>query len=125
MNPLNPLIVQADRSVFLEAFNPLAEEARAAIAPFAELVSSPEHMHTYRVTPLSLWNAASAGLTAERMLEDWEPPPELVAAVVSFGDYIRTEVQALRLDVVADLTGGTTLEFDDQTVQAKLEVVSI
>ena len=70
MNPLNPLIVQADRSVFLEAFNPLAEEARAAIAPFAELVSSPEHMHTYRVTPLSLWNAASAGLTAERMLEE-------------------------------------------------------
>lgn len=68
MNPLNPLIVQADRSVFLEAFNPLAEEARAAIAPFAELVSSPEHMHTYRVTPLSLWNAASAGLSAEQML---------------------------------------------------------
>lgn len=69
MNPLNPLIVQADRSVFLEAFNPLAEEARAAIAPFAELVSSPEHMHTYRVTPLSLWNAASAGVSAAQMVD--------------------------------------------------------
>lgn len=68
MNPANPLIVQADRSVFLEAFNPLAEQARAAIAPFAELVSSPEHMHTYRVTPLSLWNAASTGIGPEEMV---------------------------------------------------------
>lgn len=68
VNPANPLIVQADRSVFLEAFNPLAEQARVAIAPFAELVSSPEHMHTYRVTPLSLWNAASTGMTPEQML---------------------------------------------------------
>lgn len=67
-DPMNPLIVQADRSVFLEAFNPRADEARAAIAPFAELVSSPEHLHTYRVTPLSLWNAASTGMTADAML---------------------------------------------------------
>ena len=67
-DPLNPLIVQADRSVFLEAFNPRADAARAVLAPFAELVSSPEHLHTYRITPLSLWNAASAGLDAETML---------------------------------------------------------
>ncbi|MFD1733111.1 helicase-associated domain-containing protein [Deinococcus malanensis] len=64
-DPSNPLIVQADRSVFLEAFNPRAEAAQTDIAPFAELISSPEHLHTYRVTPLSLWNAASAGLTAD------------------------------------------------------------
>lgn len=54
--------------MFLEAFNPLAEQARAAIAPFAELVSSPEHLRAYRVTPLSLWNAASTGIEPEEMV---------------------------------------------------------
>ena len=68
-DPTNPLIVQADRSVFLETFNERAEEARAAIAPFAELEKSPEHIHTYRITPLSLWNAASAGLDSQTMVD--------------------------------------------------------
>ena len=68
-DPTNPLIVQADRSVFLETFNERAEDARAAIAPFAELEKSPEHIHTYRITPLSLWNAASAGLNSQTMVD--------------------------------------------------------
>ncbi|MFC4454393.1 DNA repair helicase XPB [Deinococcus sonorensis] len=68
-DPANPLIVQADRSVFLEAYSPRAEAARADLAPFAELVSSPEHLHTYRITPLSLWNAASAGMSAGQMVD--------------------------------------------------------
>ncbi len=68
-DPNNPLIVQADRSIFLETFNDRAEAARAAIASFTELEKSPEHLHTYRVTPLSLWNAASAGLKSEAMIE--------------------------------------------------------
>src|SRR6478752_5486471 len=67
-NPSNPLIVQADRTVFLEVDNPLYAEARDAIAPFAELEKSPEHIHTYRLTPLSLWNAAAAGMTADEMV---------------------------------------------------------
>ena len=71
-DPANPLIVQADRSVFLEAFNPRAEAARRELAPFAELVSSPEHLHTYRVTPLSLWNATAAGVTAQQMVDALE-----------------------------------------------------
>ncbi|MFM7113132.1 MAG: helicase-associated domain-containing protein, partial [Planctomycetota bacterium] len=61
-DPLNPLIVQGDRTILLEVDNPRYEPARDAIAPFAELVKSPEHIHTYRLTPLSLWNAAAAGL---------------------------------------------------------------
>ncbi len=72
MNPANPLIVQSDRSIFLETFNALAADARAAIAPFAELEKSPEHMHTYRITPLSLWNAASAGLVSQVMVDALE-----------------------------------------------------
>src|SRR5208283_651419 len=60
-NPANPLIVQGDRTILLEVDNPLHAEARDTIAPFAELEKSPEHIHTYRLTPLSLWNAAAAG----------------------------------------------------------------
>lgn len=66
-DPRNPLIVQSDRSLLLEVHSPLYEAARAAISPFAELEKSPEHIHTYRLTPLSLWNAAAAGLSAETM----------------------------------------------------------
>jgi DNA excision repair protein ERCC-3 len=68
-DPSNPLIVQGDRSVLVEVDNPRYAEARDALAPFAELEKSPEHIHTYRLTPLSLWNAAAAGLTAESMIE--------------------------------------------------------
>lgn len=65
MNLENPLIVQSDRSLLLDVHAPLAEECRNALIPFAELVSSPEHLHTYKLTPLSLWNAASAGFSAD------------------------------------------------------------
>src|SRR5437868_2116165 len=68
-NPANPLIVQGDRTVLLEVDNPLYAEARDALAPFAELEKSPEHIHTYRLTPLSLWNAAAAGMTAPAMID--------------------------------------------------------
>src|ERR1700745_1610449 len=68
-DPANPLIIQGDRSVLVEVDNPRYAEARDALAPFAELEKSPEHIHTYRLTPLSLWDAAAAGLTAENMLD--------------------------------------------------------
>ncbi len=61
-NPQNPLIIQSDRTVLLEVDSPLYERARDALATFAELEKSPEHIHTYRITPLSLWNAAAAGM---------------------------------------------------------------
>ena len=65
MNYENPLIVQGDRTLLLDVHAPLAEECRNALIPFAELEKSPEHLHTYRLTPLSLWNATSAGFSAE------------------------------------------------------------
>jgi len=68
-NDDKPLIVQSDRSILLETDGPNFEDARDAIAPFAELVKSPEHIHTYRITPLSLWNAAAAGMTAEEIID--------------------------------------------------------
>jgi DNA excision repair protein ERCC-3 len=64
-----PLIVQSDKTLLLEVEHPLAPEARAAIAPFAELERSPEHVHTYRLTPLGLWNARAAGHDAEQVVD--------------------------------------------------------
>ena len=61
----NPLIVQSDRTLLLDVHAPRADECRDALIPFAELEKSPEHLHTYRITPLSLWNAASAGFSPE------------------------------------------------------------
>jgi DNA excision repair protein ERCC-3 len=62
--PENPLIVQGDHTVLVEVDNPRYAEARDRLARFAELVKSPEHIHTYRVTPLSVWNASSVGVAA-------------------------------------------------------------
>ncbi len=70
--PENPLIVQSDKTVLLEVDNPQYTDARDVLARFAELEKSPEYVHTYRVTPLSLWNAAAAGLTAQAILDDLE-----------------------------------------------------
>src|SRR6478735_1879956 len=64
-----PLIVQSDKTILLEVDHELATEARHAIAPFAELERGPEHMHSYRLTPLGLWNARAAGLDAEKVLD--------------------------------------------------------
>ena len=66
--PEQPLIVQSDRSLLLEIGGPDADACRDALAPFCELVKSPEHVHTYRITPISVWNAASAGLSADEMV---------------------------------------------------------
>ncbi len=68
-DPANPLIVQGDRTVLVEVDNPRYAEARDALAPFAELEKSPEHIHTYRLTNLSLWNAAAAGMSAAQMVD--------------------------------------------------------
>ena len=64
-----PLIVQSDKTLLLETSHPLAGECRRAIAPFAELERAPEHVHTYRVTPLGLWNARAAGHDAEQVVD--------------------------------------------------------
>ncbi|MFC7404551.1 DNA repair helicase XPB [Georgenia alba] len=67
--PDGPLIVQSDKSLLLEVDHPEAKDARRAIAPFAELERAPEHVHTYRLTPLGLWNARAAGHDAEQVVD--------------------------------------------------------
>jgi DNA excision repair protein ERCC-3 len=64
-----PLVVQSDRTLLLEVDHPAADACRIAIAPFAELERAPEHIHTYRLTPLGLWNARAAGHDAEQVVD--------------------------------------------------------
>ncbi|MFY2786917.1 DNA repair helicase XPB [Rhodococcus sp. KRD162] len=83
-----PLIVQSDKTLLLEIDHELAGAARAAIAPFAELERAPEHVHTYRITPLALWNARAAGHDAEQVVD----------ALVNFSRY--AVPQPLLVDIV-------------------------
>jgi DNA excision repair protein ERCC-3 len=82
-----PLIAQSDQSLLLDAHDPAFDEARAELSGFATLEKSPEHFHTYRLDALSLWNAASAGLTPDAVvatMERWtryELPPSLEQSV--------------------------------------------
>jgi DNA excision repair protein ERCC-3 len=120
-NPTNPLIVQGDRTVLLEVDNPLHAEARDAIAPFAELEKSPEHIHTYRLTPLSLWNAAAAGVSADEMVDALETyskfplPPNLPADLRDLvGRYGRVRLRR------AEGGGGLLLVSDDVALLEEL-----
>ena len=97
--PDGPLIVQSDKTLLLEVDHPAATEARSAIAPFAELERAPEHVHTYRVTPLALWNARAAGHDAEQVVDALVrfsryavPQPLLVDVVDTMGRYGRLQL---------------------------------
>ncbi|MCK2237925.1 MULTISPECIES: DNA repair helicase XPB [unclassified Crossiella] len=94
-----PLIVQSDKTLLLEVDHELADEARIAIAPFAELERAPEHVHTYRVTPLALWNARAAGHDAEQVVDALVrysrysvPQPLLVDVVDTMGRFGRLQL---------------------------------
>src|SRR3954453_22994933 len=94
-----PLIVQSDKTLLLEVDHPSAAEARIAIAPFAELERAPEHVHTYRVTPLALWNARAAGHAPEQVVDALVrfsryavPQPLLVDIVDAMGRYGRLQL---------------------------------
>lgn len=109
-----PLIVQGDRTVLLEVNHPAYEEARDHLARFAELEKSPEYIHTYRISSLSLWNAAAAGMTAEEILDGLArlskyPVPDNVAveireAVARYGRVrlMRDVSDPTRLRLVSD-----------------------
>lgn len=112
-NPQNPVIVQSDKTILLETHNERFEEARDALSGFAELVKSPEHIHTYRITPLSLWNAAALGWDPDEVVDTleeftkFEIPQNVIADVEEYmGRYGR-----MRLIKNDD---GLWLESDDE-----------
>src|ERR1700722_6778448 len=113
-----PLIVQSDKTLLLEVDHPMSAEARAAIAPFAELERSPEHVHTYRLTPLGLWNARAAGHDAEQVVDAlvrysrYAVPHALLVDVADTMD----RYGRLRLERVKDPVHGLVLVSIDRAV---------
>lgn len=113
---LGPLIVQSDHTVLLEVAHPDAEDARHELAVFAELERAPEHIHTYRITRLGLWNARAAGHTAEEILDTLNrhakfPVPSGVAAEIA--DTMR---RYGRLTIERDADGALVLRCDDPAI---------
>ena len=98
--PENPLIVQGDHTVLVEVDSPRYEAARDGLARFAELVKSPEHVHTYRITPLSIWNACAAGVTTGEIVQTlqefskYDVPQHVAAGIQDFASrYGRLQLQ--------------------------------
>jgi DNA excision repair protein ERCC-3 len=120
LRPDNPLIVQSDRTLLLEVAHPAFEQVRDELARFAELVKSPEHIHTYRITPLSLWNASASGVSCDQMVETlntWSKypvPQNLLQEIEDHG----TRYGKLRLVAKGDRLA---LEMDDRGLFWELE----
>jgi len=115
-----PLIVQSDRTVLLEVAHPQAEDARHDLAVFAELERAPEHIHTYRITRLGLWNARAAGHTADNMLTTLEkyskfPIPQSVSV-----DIAETVGRYGRLVIERDADGTLILRSTDAAVLSEI-----
>ncbi|MET8624850.1 DNA repair helicase XPB [Kitasatospora sp. NPDC004669] len=111
-----PLIVQSDKTLLLEIDHPKAADCRRAIAPFAELERAPEHVHTYRVTPLGLWNARAAGHDAEQVVDalvTYSRYPVPHALLVDVAD---TMGRYGRLQLVKHPTHGLVLTTTDRPV---------
>jgi DNA excision repair protein ERCC-3 len=115
-----PLIVQSDKSILLEVDHPRADEARRSIAPFAELERAPEHVHTYRLTNLGLWNARAAGHDAEQVVNtliEFSRYPVPHALLV---DVAETMARYGRLRLVQHPVHGLVLEASDRAVLAEV-----
>ena len=111
-----PLIVQSDKTILLEVDHELATEARHAIAAFAELERAPEHMHSYRLTPLGLWNARAAGLDAEQVLDTLLKYSRFPVPHALLIDIEETMSRYGRLRLEKDAQHGLVMRTDDYPV---------
>jgi DNA excision repair protein ERCC-3 len=115
-----PLIVQSDKTLLLEVDHPRAAEARRAVAPFAELERAPEHVHTYRITPLGLWNARAAGHDAEQVVDALMAYSRYPVPHALLVDVAETMSRYGRLQLVADPAHGLVLHALDRAVLAEV-----
>jgi DNA excision repair protein ERCC-3 len=111
-----PLIVQSDKTLLLEVDHPSADECRRAIAPFAELERAPEHVHTYRLTPLGLWNARAAGHDAEQVVDTLLSYSRYAVPHALLIDVAETMARYGRLQLANDPAHGLVLRTTDQPV---------
>ena len=116
-----PLIVQSDKTVLLEIDHPKAQEARVALAPFAELERAPEHVHTYRINPLALWNARAAGHDAEQVVHVLETYSRFPVPQPLLVDIAETMDRYGRLTLATSPAHGLVLESTDTAVLAEIE----
>ncbi|MBF9012136.1 DEAD/DEAH box helicase [Corynebacterium phoceense] len=116
-----PLIVQSDKTVLLEVDHELADAARAALAPFAELERAPEHIHTYRITPLALWNARAAGFDAEQVVDVLETYSRFPVPQALLVDVAETMSRYGRVRLQAHPAHGLILESDEPAILVELE----
>ena len=115
-----PLIVQSDKTVLLEVDHAQAAEARAALAPFAELERAPEHVHTYRITPLALWNARAAGHDAEQVVDVLENYSRFPVPQALLVDVAETMSRYGRVRLHAHPAHGLILESDEPPILEEL-----
>lgn len=115
-----PLIVQSDKTVLLEVDHAQAAEARAALAPFAELERAPEHVHTYRITPLALWNARAAGHDAEQVVDVLENYSRFPVPQALLIDVAETMSRYGRVRLHAHPAHGLILESDEPPILEEL-----
>lgn len=115
-----PLIVQSDKTVLLEVDHPLASEVRQLIAPFAELERAPEHVHTYRLTQLGLWNARAAGHDAEGVIDTLLRYSRFAVPHALLVDIADTMDRYGRLKLVDDPMHGLVLRSTDAAVLAEV-----
>ncbi len=113
---LSCLIVQSDKTLLLEVDHELAGECRRAIAPFAELERAPEHVHTYRITPLALWNSRAAGHDAEQVVDALIRFSKFPVPHSLLVDIAETMDRYGRLRLVGDPRHGLVLESSDRAV---------
>ncbi|WP_313716634.1 DNA repair helicase XPB [Arsenicicoccus bolidensis] len=118
--PDGPLIVQSDKTLLLEVDHPGAEAARRAIAPFAELERAPEHVHTYRVTPLGLWNARAAGHDAEQVVDALLTHSRYAVPQALLVDVADTMDRYGRLTLAKDPDHGLVMRTTDRAVLAEV-----
>ncbi|MEG1391772.1 MAG: helicase-associated domain-containing protein, partial [Aurantimicrobium sp.] len=118
--PDGPLIVQSDRSVLLEVAHPHAADARHDLAVFAELERAPEHIHTYRITRLGLWNARAAGHTAEEILGTLEKYSKYAVPASVTIDIAETVNRYGRLTIERDAEGTLILRGTDAAVLSEV-----
>jgi DNA excision repair protein ERCC-3 len=111
-----PLIVQSDKTLLLEVDHPAAGDCRRAIAPFAELERAPEHVHTYRLTPLGLWNARAAGHDAEQVVDTLLTYSRYPVPHALLVDVAETMARFGRLQLVSDPVHGLVLRTTDRPV---------
>ena len=115
-----PLIVQSDKTVLLEVDHAQAAEARAALAPFAELERAPEHVHTYRITPLALWNARAAGHDAEQVVDVLENYSRFPVPQALLIDVAETMSRYGRVRLHAHPAHGLIIESDEPPILEEL-----